>query len=92
MVAGAGPFGPGQYLSVNMSPRPLESEQFRVGRVLAILADEWTIKGSPTDVLVDAPRGVKDWLLRQPAALSAADVIAICATAAKPATWVAQAS
>ncbi len=39
VVAGAGPFGPGQYLSVNMSPRTLESEQFRVGRVLAILAE-----------------------------------------------------
>jgi len=62
--------------------RPVE-----VRPVLAILADDWTIKEKPADVLVEAPRGVKDWLLRQPAVLSAADVIAICAAAAKPATW-----
>ena len=39
VIAGAGPFGPGQYLSVNISPRTLESEQFRVGRLLSILAE-----------------------------------------------------
>jgi hypothetical protein len=55
--------------------------------VLAILADEWTIKQKPTDVLVDAPRGVKDWLLRQPVVLRPAEVLAISAAVSKPATW-----
>lgn len=67
--------------------RPIE-----VRPVLAILADDWTIKEKPADVLVEAPRGVKDWLLRQPVVLSSADVIAICAAAAKPATWTTQVS
>jgi hypothetical protein len=55
--------------------------------VLAILADDWTIKERPTDVFVGSPRGVKDWLLRQPAVLSPAQVTIICGAAAKPATW-----
>jgi hypothetical protein len=56
--------------------------------ILAIIADDWTTKEKPTDVLVAAPRGVKDWLLRQPAVLSSAEVTMICSAAAKPATWV----
>jgi hypothetical protein len=55
--------------------------------ILAILADDWRIKERPTDVLVAAPRGVKDWLRRQPAVLSPADVTAISAVVNKPATW-----
>lgn len=55
--------------------------------VLAILADEWTIKEKPTDVFVGPPRGVKDWLLRLPAVLGPRDVIDIAGAAAKPATW-----
>ncbi|MGZ4133370.1 MAG: nuclease-related domain-containing protein [Actinomycetota bacterium] len=55
--------------------------------VLAILADEWTIKEEPTAVFVGAPRGVKDWLRRLPATLSTAEVVAISAAVAKPSTW-----
>jgi hypothetical protein len=54
--------------------------------VLAILADDWTIKQMPPDVFVGAPRGVRDWLLRQPAVLSRTQVTAICAAVARPAT------
>src|SRR5918999_4243813 len=45
--------------------RPVE-----VRGVVAILADEWTIEGRPSDVFVAAPRGVKDWMLRLPAVLT----------------------
>ena len=55
--------------------------------VLAILADEWTIKERPTDVFVAAPHWVTDWLLRQPGVLSPAEVAAICAIAANSSTW-----
>jgi nuclease-like protein len=55
--------------------------------VLAILADGWTIKELPSDVFVGAPRSVRDWLLRQPATCSSAEVTAICAAAARPTTW-----
>jgi hypothetical protein len=54
---------------------------------LAILADEWTITQKPLDVFVGGPRGVRDWMVRQPAALSAHDVIEIAAAASKPSTW-----
>ena len=62
--------------------RPIEAYP-----VLAILADDWRIKERPTDVLVAAPRGVKDWLRRQPAVLSTADVTAISAAVNEPTTW-----
>jgi hypothetical protein len=55
--------------------------------VLAIMADSWTIKELPSDVFVGSPRAVKDWLLRQPAVLTPAQVTIICGAAAKPATW-----
>ena len=55
--------------------------------VLAILADEWTIKDQPTDVFVGAPRGVKDWLRHLPATLSTGEVVAISGAVAKPSTW-----
>jgi hypothetical protein len=55
--------------------------------VLAVLADDWTIKEKPSDVLVEAPRFVKDWLLSQPAVLTPGDVITISAAVSKPATW-----
>ena len=55
--------------------------------ILAVLADDWTIKEKPTDVLVGPPRAVKDWLVRRPATLSSADVIAISAAVARPSTW-----
>lgn len=55
--------------------------------VLAILADDWTIKEKPSDVHVGSPRGVKDWLIRLPAMLSAHEIIEIAAAASKPSTW-----
>jgi hypothetical protein len=55
--------------------------------VLAILADDWTIKEKPADVHVGSPRGVKDWLLRLPVVLRPHDVIEIAAAASKPSTW-----
>jgi hypothetical protein len=55
--------------------------------VLAILADEWTVKEQPTDVFVAAPRGVKDWLRRLPTTLSTGEVVAISEAVAKPSTW-----
>ena len=62
--------------------RPIE-----VYPILAILADDWTLKERPTDVLVAAPRGVKDWLRRRPAVLSPREVTAISAAVSKPTTW-----
>ena len=58
-----------------------------VRAVLAILADDWTIKQRPADVYVDATRGVKDWLLRQPAILRAHEVVEVARAASKPGTW-----
>jgi hypothetical protein len=55
--------------------------------VLAILADDWTVRGKPDDVLVEPPRGVKDWLRRQPVALRSHDVVMVAAAAAMPETW-----
>jgi Nuclease-related domain len=55
--------------------------------VLAILADEWTIKQRPSDVFVGGPRGVKHWMLGQPPALRPSDVIVLAAAASKPGTW-----
>ncbi len=55
--------------------------------VLAILADDWTVRETPNDVHVGSPRGVKDWLLRLPATLSPHEVIEIAAAASKPSTW-----
>jgi hypothetical protein len=62
--------------------RPVE-----VRGVLAILADDWTIKQRPTDVYVDATRGVKDWMLRQPITLSAREVNELAGAASDPSTW-----
>ncbi len=55
--------------------------------VVAILADEWTVRGSSDEVFVGPPRGVKDWLRRLPPVLSGPQVTVIAAVAAKPATW-----
>lgn len=55
--------------------------------VLAILADDWTIKEKPTHVHVGSPRGVKDWLRRLPVVLSSHEIIKIAAVASKPSTW-----
>lgn len=63
--------------------RPVE-----VRGVLAILCDDWTIKQRPADVYVDATRGVKDWMLRQPAILRAQEVIELAGIASKPGTWI----
>jgi nuclease-like protein len=63
--------------------RPVE-----VKGVLAILCDDWTLKQRPADVYVDATRGVKDWMLRQPAILRAGEVIQLASAASKPSTWV----
>lgn len=62
--------------------RPVE-----VRGVLAILADDWTIKERPAGVCVAAPRGAKDWILKQPAILRPREVIELHAAAAKRATW-----
>lgn len=65
----------------------------RVGRpievrgVLAILADEWTIDEEPADVRVGSPRGVKDWMLRLPVALSPHQVHEITTAAGTSSTW-----
>lgn len=55
--------------------------------VLSIIADDWTIKDTPTDVFIAAPRAVKKWLLGLPAAFTARDVNEIAGAAAKPDTW-----
>ena len=55
--------------------------------VLAILADDWTMRGKPAEVFVGAPRAVKDWLRRLPSEMSARDVTTIAAAVAQPATW-----
>jgi hypothetical protein len=55
--------------------------------VLAILADEWTIREEPADVFVRAPRGAKNLMLRQPVVLSIREVNELAAASAKPATW-----
>jgi hypothetical protein len=62
--------------------RPVE-----VRGVLAILADDWTIKQRPADVHVAAPRGAKDWILKQPATLRTHEVIELAGVASRPRTW-----
>jgi len=62
--------------------RPVE-----VRGVLAILADDWTIKQRPADVYVAAPRGAKDWILKQPAVLRPDDVIVLAVATSRPGTW-----
>jgi hypothetical protein len=62
--------------------RPVE-----VRGVLAILADDWTIKQRPAAVHVAAPRGARDWILRQPAVLRAHEVVELAVAATKPSTW-----
>lgn len=59
-----------------------------VRAVLAILCDDWTIKQRPTAVYVDATRGVKDWMLRQPVTLRAHEVLELARVASKHGTWV----
>ena len=71
----------GRLLSTALG-RPID-----VRPVLAILADEWTVKDQPTDVFVGAPRGVKDWLRRLPSTLTTSEVVAISGAVAKPSTW-----
>lgn len=58
-----------------------------VNGVLAILADDWTIKEKPTDVHVGSPRGVKRWILEQPSVLAPREVDEVAAAIAKPTTW-----
>jgi Nuclease-related domain len=55
--------------------------------VLAIMADDWTVRGHPAEVVVGPPRAVKDRLRRLPAVLSAHEVTILATAAAKPATW-----
>ena len=62
--------------------RPVE-----VRGVLAILCDDWTVKQRPADVYVDATRGAKDWMLRQPAVLRTHEVLELARAASTPATW-----
>jgi hypothetical protein len=62
--------------------RPVE-----VRGVLAILCDDWTIKQRPAEVYVDATRGVKDWILMQPAILRTQEVVELAAAASEPSTW-----
>jgi hypothetical protein len=62
--------------------RPVE-----VRGVLAIRCDDWTVKQRPADVYVDATRGVKDWMLKQPAILRAHAVSELAAAASTRSTW-----
>ena len=62
--------------------RPVE-----VRGVLAILADDWTIKQRPAGVYVAAPRGAKDWILKQPTVLRPDEVIVLAVAASRPGTW-----
>jgi len=55
--------------------------------VLSIIADEWTIKDEPTDVIVATPRGVKRLLLDRRGTLSPREVNEIAEAAAEPQTW-----
>jgi nuclease-like protein len=55
--------------------------------VLAILADDWTIKQRPADIHVAAPRGAKDWILKQPATLRPHEVTELAGVASRPSTW-----
>jgi hypothetical protein len=64
--------------------RPVE-----VRGVLAILADEWTVKRLPDDVYVGGPRSAKHWMLQQPPVLRPSDAIVLAAAASKPGTWAA---
>jgi hypothetical protein len=63
--------------------RPVE-----VRAILAILCDDWTIKQRPADVYVDATRGAKDWMLRQPASLGPSEVSELARTVLEPGTWI----
>jgi hypothetical protein len=62
--------------------RPVE-----VRGLLAILADEWTVKRLPDDVYVGGPRSAKHWMLQQPQTLRPSDVIVLAAAASRPETW-----
>jgi len=62
--------------------RPVE-----VRGLLAILADEWTVKRLPDDVYVGGPASAKHWMLQQPAILRSSDVIVLAAAASKLETW-----
>jgi nuclease-like protein len=55
--------------------------------VLSIIADEWTVKERPTDVIVATPRGVKRLLLDRGGTLGPREVNEIAEAAAKPQTW-----
>jgi diguanylate cyclase (GGDEF)-like protein len=50
IAARLGPLMPGQYLSVNMSPRTLETEQFHVGLVTAVLGQHGL---APTQIVLE---------------------------------------
>ena len=63
--------------------RPVE-----VRAVLAILCDDWTLKQRPADVYVDATRGVKDWMLRQPNSLRPSEVDELVRIALEASTWI----
>ena len=55
--------------------------------VLAIVADDWAIKGQPSDVYVGGPRSVKRWFLEQETTLAPREVNEVAAVCAKPSTW-----
>ena len=57
--------------------------------LLAILADEWTVKRQPDDVYVGGPGSAKHWMLQQPPVLRSSDVIVLAAAASRPETWTA---
>jgi hypothetical protein len=56
---------------------------------LAIIADDWTIKQRPGDVIVGSPRWVSHQIREMPVVLTAGDVVEIAAVAHKPPTWLA---
>jgi hypothetical protein len=55
--------------------------------VLAIVADDWAIKGQPSDVYVGGPRSVKRWFLELETTLTPREVNEVAAACAEPSTW-----
>ena len=51
------------------------------------MADDWAIKGQPSDVFVGSPRSVKRWFLEQATTLLPREVNEVAAVCAKPSTW-----
>ena len=55
--------------------------------VLAIVADDWAIKGQPPDVFVGSPRSVMRWFLERATTLTPHEVNEVAAVCAESSTW-----